>query len=212
MPNSTDTQNFFRSDTLPLCVDLDETLCPVDTLWQHLGQVFFSHPFQAIQACLKYPIHRSRSRFKDSLVEISALDPTGIPVRPELVKYIKNARASGRLACLVTAANEDVARVMAAAHPIFDHVWASGKNLNLKSANKADFLCEKFGEQGYEYVGDCSADIKVWSRAGSAVVVAPGGKVDARLLRAIPDLKRLRVSPRVPFLALRLIFQRLLNR
>ncbi|MFV0336929.1 MAG: hypothetical protein ACK5LK_01625 [Chthoniobacterales bacterium] len=200
------------SDKLPLCVDLDETLCPVDTLWQHLGQLFLKHPLRAAQACLMYLMHRSRSRFKASLVDISALDPTGIPVRPELVNFIKNARSSGRLTCLVTAANEDVARVMAAAHPHFDKVWASGKNLNLKSANKAQFLCETFGEYAYEYVGDCSADIAVWKRAGSSVIVAPGGKVDARLLVAVPNLKRLQVAPRIPFLALRLILQRAMNR
>jgi hypothetical protein len=80
---------------------------------------------------------------------------------------------------LVTAADEVVARTIAAHLGLFDGVFASDGVLNLKGAAKAQFLTERFGPQGFDYVGDAVADIPVWREAAQAYVVAP----DAALLR-----------------------------
>ena len=54
---------------------------------------------------------------------------------------------------------------------IFDEVLASDGKTNLRSANKLKTLIEKFGERGFDYAGNSSADLAVWRGAREAIVV-----------------------------------------
>ncbi len=58
--------------------------------------------------------------------------------------------------------------------------------VNLKGAAKAAALVERFGEGGFDYVGDTRADLPVWAKAQDAWVVEDGtsaGAVSAAIRR-----------------------------
>lgn len=177
---------------LPLCVDLDETLCPVDTLGEVIVRALRWHPIQLLRVVLGFLGHRNRSRFKAGLSAIQPFNAENLPIRPEVRAFILEARAAGRPVFLATGADEKIARAVAEVNPLFDGVFASGGGVNLKSRNKAARLSAEFGD--YEYLGDCGADISVWRAAKVARVVAPGGKISGRLIRAVPDLQALPVA------------------
>ena len=64
---------------------------------------------------------------------------------------------------------------------------------NLKGANKADFLLRHCPD-GFTYVGDSNADLKVWAVAKSAVVVSSSNMLARRAARVIPVERRFTVS------------------
>lgn len=176
------------SASLPLCVDLDETFSPIDTLYDHLAQAMRAAPLRTLMVGGRFFLHRSRSRFKAELADIRPFSASGVPVREEVVNYLEKERQAGRKVYLVTAADLSIAQAIATAHPCFDGVWGSSAEHNLKSANKAEFLAGQFGPRGFAYLGDHRADIPVWRAAGQAMVVAPGGKIPPDLQSALPDL------------------------
>ncbi|HVY87185.1 MAG TPA: UbiA family prenyltransferase, partial [Caulobacterales bacterium] len=71
---------------------------------------------------------------------------------------------------LATASDRAAADLVAAHVGVFDAVFASDGETNLKSHRKAERLAEAFPE-GFAYAGNEMADLKVWSKASHAVVV-----------------------------------------
>src|SRR5208337_3575267 len=57
---------------------------------------------------------------------------------------------------------------------LFDEVLGSDGRTNLRGANKLKLLTEKFGERGFDYAGNSSADLAVWRGAREAIVVNAG--------------------------------------
>src|SRR5262249_931862 len=60
---------------------------------------------------------------------------------------------------------------------IFDEVVSSDGACNLKGPAKARFLEEKFGREGFSYLGDCRTDLVVWEKSASALVVSASGSL-----------------------------------
>jgi hypothetical protein len=51
------------------------------------------------------------------------------------------------------------------------NIMASNKHFNLSSHNKADKLVERFGKQGFDYIGDHMRDLPVWEASNLAILV-----------------------------------------
>jgi 4-hydroxybenzoate polyprenyltransferase len=73
---------------------------------------------------------------------------------------------------LATAADERIANAIAERIGLFDRVFASDGETNLKSHNKTEKLVAEFGEKGFDYIGDSRADIPVWRAAREAYTVS----------------------------------------
>jgi 4-hydroxybenzoate polyprenyltransferase len=80
---------------------------------------------------------------------------------------------------------------------LFDEVHASDGQVNLKGANKAEFLSQHFAETGFEYVGDSAADVEVWRSARAAYVV--GTEARAEQAAAVTEVKGTILEPRASF-------------
>ncbi|MGA0925440.1 MAG: UbiA family prenyltransferase, partial [Lutimaribacter sp.] len=85
----------------------------------------------------------------------------------------------GRVA-LVTAANQAWAEQIAAHVQLFDEVHGSDAVTNLKGQAKAAFLCQRFGEGRFAYMGDAVADLPVWAVAGQVVTVNAPARLRTR--------------------------------
>jgi 4-hydroxybenzoate polyprenyltransferase len=88
-----------------------------------------------------------------------------------VVDAMIDAKSSGRQVFLVTASDETAARLLAAAHPEIDDVIGSTPSRNLKGSAKAALLIERFGQHGFDYIGDSGADMPVWAAARRGYVV-----------------------------------------
>lgn len=162
-----------------LVVDLDGTLLRSDilfeTFWSALGKDW-RVPFQAANSLLK-----SKAVMKRDLAQSGPLDVETLPYDPDVIAYVQDWRAKGGHAALVTASDERIAKDVVNHLGIFDEVYGSDGERNLKGPAKAAFLTQHYTD-GFAYMGDAQADIPVWSQATRAITVnAPSGlrnKVD----------------------------------
>ena len=54
---------------------------------------------------------------------------------------------------------------------LFDDVISSDGQSNLKGRAKAQALIERFGEKGFDYIGDDRSDLPVWEAASRVMTV-----------------------------------------
>lgn len=154
---------------VPICVDLDGTLTPVDTLHESLLDLRRRSP----RSLLSIPtwISKGKAYFKQAIADRAQLDTSLIPIREDLVEWLKAERARGRRLVLATASNRSTADGIATHLGIFDEVVASNATQNLSGENKRRALVERFGEKGFDYVGNDKVDVAVWKSARRAIVV-----------------------------------------
>jgi 4-hydroxybenzoate polyprenyltransferase len=171
---------------LPLCVDLDGTLVATDTLWESALALLHTRPLRAL--LLPAWLVSGRAALKRALAHAAPIDVATLPYRAEVLAYIAEARAAGRRVVLVTASTRAIAERVAAHTGVFDDVLASDAE-NLKGTRKREALVARFGERGFEYVGDSRADLAVWAAAGAGSLVG-GSRALAAGLAARTTLAR----------------------
>lgn len=156
----------------PLVLDLDGTLCRTDTLVESLLQLAATRPAAALLSLAS--LARGRAGFKARIAAALRLDPATLVYNEAVLELARAARAQGRPVYLVTAADQQIANDIAAHFGLFDGVFGSDGSRNLKGEAKAAFLAERFGARNFDYVGDARADLPVWRASAEAYVVAPG--------------------------------------
>ncbi|WP_428383341.1 UbiA family prenyltransferase [Nevskia ramosa] len=154
---------------LPLCVDLDGTLTPVDTLHEALLDLAKRSPGALLQ--LPGWMNLGKAAFKREVAARSELDVATLPWRQDLLDWLREQRDGGCRLVLATAAHHSIADAVAAHLGIFDEVIATGDGDNLHGDGKRRALVARFGERGYDYVGNEAADLAVWGSARNAIVV-----------------------------------------
>lgn len=156
-------------DEMPLCVDLDGTLLKTDSLHELFLLLLKQKPFYCMIAI--FWLIKSKAYFKEKVSEHVQLSAEDLPYNQDVIRYIKS-QASSRKILLVTASNKQVAKPIAEHLKLFDEVVASDSTLNLKGDNKRNYLVERFGKGGFEYIGNDNADLSIWPEAGHVSVVS----------------------------------------
>lgn len=114
-----------------------------------------------------------RPKLKQYLAENAPVDAAMLPYRVEVLDEISAARAAGRKVLLVTASDQATADAVSGHLGLFDEAIGSDGQNNLKARRKAEYLRGRFGEGGFQYLGDSSADLPVWKDAREASMVCP---------------------------------------
>ncbi len=160
---------------LPLCVDLDGTLLPIDTLPESAVGAFLND----FRVVFRLPgwLLRGKATLKHELAARWDFDPALLPYNNPLLEYLGEQKSRGRMLILATAADAKIAQKIADFLGLFDEVIASDGASNRGGAAKAAALVERFGPKGFVYAGNESADFAVWRDAAAAVVVNASGSV-----------------------------------
>lgn len=191
-------------DAVPLCVDLDGTLTPIDTFHETLLSLVRTAP----AALLSLPgwLWIGKARVKHEVASRVTIDAAQLPLNPQVLEWLTSEHARGRRLVLATAADSQVAEKIAARLGLFDEVIASDGIRNLAADAKRAALVDRFGERGFDYVGNGPADEPVWRAARSAVVVGSARQVArARRIAAVDRVfPVVTASPRVWIKAIRL--------
>ncbi len=147
----------------PLCVDLDGTLIRTDMLFESLLRAVKEHwwtvllvPFWAL---------RGRAYLKHRLAQMAEINPALLPYRENLLDWLWDEYSADRRIVLATGSDRRWADAVSRHLGIFDEVVASTDGHNLTGRAKAKSLVERFGEGGFDYVGDSRADQPVWRSA-----------------------------------------------
>ena len=162
-----------NESAIPLCVDLDGTLTPIDTLHESVLNLSKSSPF----ALLELPawLLKGKARMKREITARAKIEASSLPFRPELIDWLRSEREKGRRLVLATAADGEIANEVAAHLGLFDEVVASNGEDNLSGEHKRRALVARFGEKGFDYVGNEAKDEAVWRSARHAIVVGAQG-------------------------------------
>jgi 4-hydroxybenzoate polyprenyltransferase/phosphoserine phosphatase len=179
---------------MPLCVDLDGTLPPGDTLLDSALQLLRRNPAYVFVLPLWWS--RSRAYMKQEVARRVDIDPAHWPFRPGVLAYLRREHRRGRRIALATASDRRIADAVAAHLGLFGDVLASDGTINLKGRTKASALSRRFGDRGYVYAGDSRADIPVWQAAAAGVVVGNSERLAARVAHVAPIECRLAAEAR----------------
>lgn len=170
---------------LPLCVDLDGTLLRTDVTQESILLLLWEKPWLIF--ALAWWVLQGRSYLKKRLADLVMPVPSRLPLNYTLLSMLEQEKEHGTPLYLVTAANIHVAQRVADYVGIFDDVFASDSQTNLRGEAKGNFLAHRFGEKGYIYAGNSSDDLLVWRYAAKAIAINAPFNVRAILKRmAIP--------------------------
>lgn len=169
------------SEAVPLVVDMDGTLCRTDTLHEAILGLLLQDPLSVLRAPLW--LRDGKEGFKRRIADRYLVDADSLPYDEAVLELIRKARDAGRPVALVSAADHRQVVAVAEKLGLFDLALGTGSPIvagNLRGEAKACFLAENFGEGGFDYVGDSSADLPVWQMARQAY----GVRANRRLQRA----------------------------
>ena len=160
---------------VPLVVDLDGTLIRTDMMWESLSRLLRRNPLTIFKILFWWT--RGRALLKQKLAASVTVDPTTLPYHEKFLAWLRTEKNSGRKIILATASDLKMAQPVADHVGLFDEVLASDGKTNLRSENKLRALTKKFGERGFDYAGNSTADFAVWQGARQAVVVNASRRV-----------------------------------
>ena len=191
----------------PLVVDVDGSLIGGDLLIEGIARLLSVSPLSlfALPFRLAVAMVRGRAGLKRRIAEAVPLPPDTLVWNPAVLEEIAAAQAAGRSVWLASASD---ARAVS---PLAETVGAAGclasdGRTNLAGEAKAAALAARFGERGFDYIGNERRDLAVWKRARRAIGVGLGAGL-TRKVRALDGEARflpgLGGGPRDWFRALR---------
>lgn len=178
-----------RPDATPLVVDLDGTLLRGDLLIETFAAEAARDPRRALRALSVLP--KGKAALKACVAEEAPFDPSTLPYDPDVLALLEEAAAQGRPLYLASASNERQVEAVAVHLKLFAGWMGSTDTCNLSAGRKADLLVERFGEGGFDYIGNESADLPVWSKARRCISVGAPAGVRRKLERMSPDATHL---------------------
>lgn len=158
-----------KTASIPLCVDCDNTLIATDLLFEACFLLLKQDPVKLF--FLPFWLLKGKAYLKKRLSEFVTFEWDSLPYRPETLELIEKARQENRKIVLATASPTIWAQGIADHLKCFTEIFATEKNINLSRHHKAALLAEKFGDQGFDYVGDSKDDIAVWRKSNVATIV-----------------------------------------
>lgn len=190
---------------IPLCVDCDGTLLRTDLLHEAVFLLLKRAPWKLF--LLPGWLLRGKAYLKDRLAQAVRFSWETLPLNEDVVELVQTARSEGRPVVLATASHRLLAEGLAQHLAWFDAVVASEAGVNLAGDRKSKNLVSRFGERGFDYVGNDSADLPVWSCARKAIVVSANDSL-VRAAQQMADVARVikpsQPSPKAYFRGLRL--------
>lgn len=157
------------NDSVPLVVDIDGTFLKTDMLFEGFWQALGKAPLATIKAAAT--LFPDRPKLKARIAELADVRIDLLPVNPEVLRLVEQAKSEGREVIFASAADRTPVRELARLYGLPGENLASDGRTNMKGSTKARALVERFGKGGFAYAGDAAADLPVWMNASEAIVV-----------------------------------------
>lgn len=180
---------------LPIVVDLDGTLVLTDTLYETAALALFRNPlglFRSIGA-----LGKGRHMLKAALAQEVDVTDEILPLREDLVKWLREQFQDGHELHLCSAADQTIVDKVAQRVGIFTSAIGSA-TINLKGKAKAAYLSERF-PNGFIYAGDHAVDMPVWQASEGIILAGVSDQVERRA-RSLgkPVVKEFKSPPLTP--------------
>lgn len=182
----------------PLVVDLDGTLVRTDLLLETAFAELGRRPQSIIDMVVA--LRAGKAALKHRLAEPYDFDPSILPYDEEVLAVIRQAREDRRPVYLASASTGRLVEAIADHLGVFDGWIASDQMNNLAGHAKASHLVERFGERGFDYIGNDKVDLAIWKVADTPIARRASASVRRDLDRLSPNARYLdepAPSPRV---------------
>jgi 4-hydroxybenzoate polyprenyltransferase len=167
-----------NDSSIPLCVGLDGTLTPVRIADELLFLAAKQSPATFFRLLAWF--NRRTQSTTPPVLENLQLDFANLPLRAELVEWLRRERSNGRRLVLIVDAGGYPAASVASDLNLFDEITTTEYQQGTPAERKRDALVARFGEHGFDYVGIGPDDKKIWDASRQAIVVG-----DAKLGRGV---------------------------
>lgn len=153
----------------PLVVDLDGTLIHTDLLVESALALLHKNPLYIFKF---FPwLLRGKAQLKHEIARRVDFNAQLLPYNDPLIEWLRE-QARHRRMVLSTASDLQLAQAVADHLGFFSEVIASNGDANNSGRRKAETLVARFGEKGFDYVGNDHVDLDVWKHAHAATVVS----------------------------------------
>ena len=188
----------------PLVVNVDGSLIGGDLLIEGIARLLLVSPL-SLFALPFWLAGEGLAGLKRRIAQAVPLPPDTLALNPAVLEEIAAAQVAGRAVWLASASDERAVALLAETVGAAGCLASDGR-INLAGEAKAAALIARFGEGGFDYIGNERRDLAVWKRARRALGVGlPAGL--ARKVRALDGEARflpgLGGGPRDRFRALR---------
>ena len=172
-------------DPVPLIVDVDGTLLRSDLLHEAALAFVASHPLSVWR--LFAWLTGGKANLKAELAARVGNSVDSIPLREEVVAAVREAQQEQRPVYLASASDKRWVDAIAARLGGIAGVLASDGVTNLAGSAKATALVERFGAQGFDYIGDNRVDFAVWDKARRQILVSHSAGLEKAVKARFPD-------------------------
>lgn len=170
-----------QDPNFPLVVDLDGTLHADDLSWLIFVAAVKASPGRFVPALWRW-WRRGKADMKCWLADGVEIDPAGLAWHRDLLDFLCSEGGRGVPLYLATGTPEKVARACDEyLGKVFRGVIATDRRVNMIGRNKARALIERFGEQGFDYLGNSHQDLQVWPHARLVYLANPSRGVEQAL-------------------------------
>ena len=183
-----------KPEDIPLVVDLDGTLILSDILVESAFELLGRKPY-LIFILIGVLFSKGKAGLKSFLAARSEINVVDLPYNQEVISIIRQARNDGRSVYLASASHEKHVSAIADHLGLFDGWYATDGKTNLAGSRKRDILVGRFGEGGFDYIGNASVDLKIWADAHNSIGINVPAGVQARLKRHSPDAVCIETRP-----------------
>jgi len=163
---------------LPLCVDLDGTLIKADMMFDSIALLIKKNPLYMF--IIPFWLMKGKLYLKEQLLKNVKQDINNVPINQEVVDYIINEKKNGRNIILVTASMQFYADEFKEKFYFLDEAIGTKEGVNLVGTAKAEYLKNRFGDKGFDYIGDSRKDLFVWKYAANALIVGNNNEIIAK--------------------------------
>ena len=159
---------------IPLVLDLDQTLLRGDLLIESIFSILRQNPLDFVRlACWAF---KGKAYLKRKVAAIADIDFSALPINEDVAAFAADRKAAGQRVVVATASDEEAARRLMVRFPFVDEVIGSDGVRNLKGAEKARLLQQRYPD-GFDYAGDSAADLHVWRVSTGMILVEPSASV-----------------------------------
>ena len=103
------------------------------------------------------------------LFNLSSIDIGSLPYNSDVIDYINEHRSNGGKVVLVTSSTQKVADAVSNHLNLFDEVYGSTSEINLKGLAKANLQKKIFGNKNFDYIGNSLSDLQTWEISNKAI-------------------------------------------
>ena len=135
-----------EAESIPLCIDVDGTLLKPDLLFESFLQLIKQKPW--LLPCVPVWLIQGRAYLKQQLAKHASVLGTQLPMHPGLLDFLTSENENGRLLVLCSGSDQVLVNKVAAQLALPVEVMASDGVVNLKGAQKAQALVDRFGLRG----------------------------------------------------------------